>query len=186
MGPKTAPGADDNASGSANLLETLRIIANQKRPERSIEIFWYAGEESGLLGSAEIAKDYKAKNKDVIGVLQLDMTLYPGNGEFVMGSMTDFTSAWFRSYFENLNGLYTKAKIVTDKCGYGCSDHASWDKQGFPALMPFEATMNSMNENIHTARDTIDSNSNFAHSAMFSKVAVAIALDLGNSTLREP
>lgn len=186
MGPKTAPGADDNASGSANLLEALRIVANQEQPQRSIEFFWYAGEESGLLGSAEIAKDYAAKKRDVIGVLQLDMTLFPGNGEFILGSMTDFTSAWMRSYFTQLNELYIKARIVEDKCGYGCSDHASWDRQGFPTLMPFEATMRSMNDNIHTARDVIDSNSNWAHSAMFSKVAVALALDLGNSTLREP
>ncbi len=185
-GGRNAPGADDNASGSANLVEALRILLTQAQPERTIEIFWYAGEEGGLLGSAEIARSYKSENKDVIAALQLDMTLFPGEGEFVLGSMTDFTSAWFRSYFETLNGYYIKARIVEDKCGYGCSDHASWHKQGYPALMPFEATFNRMNHNIHTAKDIIDSNSSFRHSAMFSKIAVAIAMDLGNSTLRQP
>ncbi|HVK59920.1 MAG TPA: M28 family peptidase [Bdellovibrionales bacterium] len=185
MGDKRAPGADDNASGSSNILEALRIISQQARPERTIEFFWYAGEEGGLLGSAEIARTYKAEKKDVVAVLQLDMTLFPGDGEFTLGSMTDFTSAWLRSYVENINGIYTKARIVNDKCGYGCSDHASWNRQGYPAVMPFEATFNGMNHNLHTAKDVIDANSNFRHSAMFSKLAIAMALDLGNSTLRE-
>ena len=186
FGNGVAPGADDNASGSSNILEALRIVANQPAPERTIEFFWYAGEESGLLGSAEIAADYKKQNKDVIGVLQLDMTLFPGAGEFVLGSMTDFTSPWMRQYLENLNGLYIHAKIVNDKCGYGCSDHASWDKQGYPALMPFESTFDGMNQNLHTSKDLIDGQSNFEHSAMFAKFATAIAMDLANSTLREP
>lgn len=188
FGPrKSAPGADDNASGSSNILEALRIVASQERaPERTVEFMWYAGEEGGLLGSAEIARDYKAQGKDVVGVLQLDMTLFPGDGEFVLGSMTDFTSSWLRSYFVNLNSLYIKAKIVDDKCGYGCSDHASWNRQGYPALMPFEASFDGMNSNIHTTRDVVDSRSSFRHSAMFAKIAVAFAMDLGNSTEREP
>jgi bacterial leucyl aminopeptidase len=187
FGSKAAPGADDNASGSSNIMEALRIISHQaSAPERTIEFMWYAGEEGGLIGSAEIASDYKAQGKDVVGVLQLDMTLFPGDGAFTLGSMTDFTSAWLRSYFENLNSLYVKAKIVNDKCGYGCSDHASWNRQGYPALMPFESSFDRMNHNLHTAKDVIDSNSNFEHAAVFSKIAVAMALDLGNSELREP
>ncbi len=181
-----APGSDDNASGSSNLLEAYRILLTQPQPDRSIEIFWYAGEEAGLLGSAEIAKSYKADGKDVIGALQLDMTLFPGSGEFVLGSMTDFTSAWLRSYVVALNTAYTGAKIVDDKCGYGCSDHASWYRQGYPSVMPFESTFNDMNHNLHTRRDVVDGKSNFSHSAMFAKLALAFAMDLGNSTARSP
>lgn len=186
FGGSEAPGADDNASGSANLLEALRILVQQKQPERSIEFFWYAGEEGGLLGSAEIARDYKAQNRDVIAVLQLDMTSFPGSGEFVLGSMTDFTSAWLRDYLVAANQTYLKARVVDDQCGYGCSDHASWHRQGYPTLMPFEATFNGMNHKLHTKDDVIDSNTNFHHSAMFSKLALVIAMDLGNSQLREP
>ncbi len=183
---KAAPGADDNASGSANLIEAVRILAKGEQPERSIEFFWYAGEESGLLGSGEIARSYKSNKADVIGVLQLDMTLFPGDGEFVLGSMNDFTSAWLREYFRGLNEMYIKAKIMEDKCGYGCSDHASWHRQGYPALMPFESSFRRSNRDIHTKNDVINKESNFRHSAMFSKIAVAFALDLANSTLRSP
>lgn len=178
-----APGADDNASGSANVLETLRIVTQKDQPERTIEFFWYAGEESGLLGSAEIAKSYKSESKKIIGVLQLDMTLQPGAGEFVLGSMTDFTSLPMREYLKQINSLYIGGKIVDDKCGYGCSDHASWYRQGYPAVMPFEATFKTSNGKIHTTGDVISSVSNFNHSAMFAKIAVVIAMDLGNSDL---
>jgi leucyl aminopeptidase len=186
MGGKQAPGADDNASGSANLIEALRIMLAQPQPQRSIDFFWYAGEEQGLLGSAEIAKTYKAQKADVIAVLQLDMTLYPGAGESIIGSMNDFTSAWLRDYLKAMNDTYLHAQIVDDKCGYGCSDHASWNRQGYPALMPFETTFRGMNHNIHTAKDVITPDSNFRHSMLYTKIALVMAMDLGNSDARQP
>lgn len=181
-----APGADDNASGSANLVEALRILTTKTQPKRSIEFFWYAGEESGLLGSAEVAKQYKAERKDVVAVLQLDMTLFPGSGELVIGSMTDFTSSWLRDYFKAMNDTYIHAKVVDDRCGYGCSDHASWYRQGYPTLMPFESTFRGSNKNIHSPRDVISPESNFKHSAAYTKIALVLALDLGNSSARQP
>lgn len=179
-----SPGADDNASGSANLLEAIRVFVMQGQPQRSVEFFWYAGEESGLLGSAEIAKEYKTQGIDVVGVLQLDMSLYAGQGRYVFSSMTDFTSEWLRSYLLQINDLYIKATITEDRCGYGCSDHASWFRQGYATLMPFEANMKSMNSRIHTERDVVDASSDFDHSGVFSKIALVFAMDLGNSLQR--
>lgn len=178
-GGKKAPGADDNASGSANLLEAARILVHHQQPAKTVEIYWYAGEEGGLLGSAEIAAEAKSNGKNVIGVLQLDMTLYPGDGEFKIGSMTDFTSQSMRDHLVTINATYQiGGTIIEDKCGYGCSDHASWYKNGFPTLMPFEATKRRMNSNIHTERDVINTQSSFRHSAMFTKIAVAFLLTL--------
>ena len=184
-GSESAPGADDNASGSASLMEALRVVAAHGRPERSVEFFWYAGEESGLLGSAEIAQQYKREAKDVVAVLQLDMTMFPGAGEFVVGSMTDFTSAWLRSYLMGINEAYLNVRVVESECGYGCSDHASWFRQGYSTLMPFESDMDSMNRKIHTENDVIGPDSNFRHSLVYSKIALVIAMDLGNSTQRQ-
>lgn len=144
------------------------------------------GEESGLLGSAEIAQNYKQQQKSVIAVLQLDMTLHPGEGEFVIGNVTDFTSAWLRDYFEQMNNLYLKIKLVEDKCGYGCSDHASWYRNGYSTLLPFEATSATMNKKIHTSDDVINSQSNFKHSLVFAKLAILFGLDLANSDLAPP
>lgn len=182
-----APGVDDNASGSANLLEALRVLLGQKQGARTIEIFWYAGEESGLLGSAEIAASYKQLNKKVVGVLQLDMTLFPGDGPRVVSSMTDYTSSWLRSILVVLNTHYVGAKIIDDKCGYGCSDHASWYRQGFHAVIPFESSMNKMNSLIHSKNDILTPKMNFDHSLVFSQYAIALAMELSqNLTLVPP
>ena len=181
-----APGADDNASGSANLVEALRIFSKQTQPQRTVEFFWYAGEESGLLGSAEIAKSYKNANVQVIAVLQLDMTMFPGSGEFVIANMTDYTSSWLREYLRAMNETYLHVRLVEDQCGYGCSDHASWYRQGFPTVVPFESMMSRMNSNIHSKKDVITPESNFKHSAMYSRIALVFAMDLGNSNARQP
>lgn len=181
MGGSRAPGSDDNASGSSNVVEALRVLMTQPQTARTLDFFWYAGEESGLLGSAEIAKEYKKNNINVVAVLQLDMTLFPGKGEFVIASMTDFTSSWLRDVFVQLNQNYLGAKIVEDQCGYGCSDHASWYRQGYPTLMPFEATMNTMNRNIHTTKDIVTPEMSFKHSLVFTKLAIALAMELGNN-----
>lgn len=179
-----APGTDDNASGSSNLIEALKILKSTTQPQRTLEFYWYAGEESGLLGSAEIAKESKSSQRDIISVLQLDMTLFPGDGEQKIGLMTDYTSPWLRSLFTLINNSYVNASFIEDTCGYGCSDHASWHRQGYHAVIPFEATMKTMNKNIHTSNDLFNDKTSLNHSNTFTKFAVLFALVLGNSDLR--
>lgn len=181
-----APGADDNASGSANVLEVFRVMLQQPQPERTVEFFWYAGEEGGLLGSADIAQRYKSENKNVVAVMQLDMTLFPGEGEFVIGNITDYTSAWARDLMLELNRIYVGARMVDDECGYGCSDHASWYRQGYPTVIPFEATTQTMNRSIHTVDDVVTPRMSFRHSLSFSKLGLAFVMELANSDLRQP
>ena len=103
-----------------------------------------------------------------------------------MGLMNDFTNPWLNNMIKGLNETYVKAVMIDDKCGYGCSDHASWHRQGFPAATPFEATSALMNKNLHTPKDVIDNQSDFEHSLLFSKLALAYFLELGNSTLTAP
>jgi leucyl aminopeptidase len=185
-GQGAAPGTDDNASGSSNLIEALKILKASAQPQRTIEFYWYAGEESGLLGSAEIAKESKNQQRDIISVLQLDMTLYPGSGEQKIGLLTDFTSPWLRELFKMINNSYIHASFIEDTCGYGCSDHASWFRQGFHAVIPFEATLNTMNKAIHTSNDLLGPKTSFTHSNTFTKFAILYTLILGNSDLRPP
>lgn len=183
-GNSAAPGADDNASGSANLIETLRVLLQQGIPARTVEFFWYAAEEQGLVGSSEIATQYKNEQVDVVSVLQLDMTSFPGSGEFVIGNVTDFTSAWLRQLLTEVNDIYLQVRMVEDKCGYACSDHASWYRQGYSTLLPFEATTSTMNRKIHTDKDLPDSTISFRHSLVFSKIALAYVMELANSRER--
>ncbi|MBC7754631.1 MAG: M28 family peptidase [Moraxellaceae bacterium] len=186
IGSAAAPGADDNASGSSNLIETLKILKQVNSFERTLEFYWYAGEEGGLLGSAEVARTAKSKNENIIGVLQLDMTLFPGDGEQVISLMDDFTSPWLNTFITEINDVYVKARVIHSKCGYACSDHASWNKQGYHAAIPFESSMANMNPKIHSAKDIINPQSSFTHSSSFTKLATLFALTLGNSSIKAP
>ncbi|HYH94608.1 M20/M25/M40 family metallo-hydrolase [Hyalangium sp.] len=170
-----APGADDDASGVASLTEVFRVaMANGYRPARTVKFMAYAAEEVGLYGSNAIATWHKNNAVNVVGVLQLDMTNYKGSS-YDFGMVTDNTNAALNSFTTSLMSTYLPGTTYTNiTCGYGCSDHASWTSAGFPATMPFEATMSTDNPQIHTAGDTLTYTGGTAtNSVKFAKLGVA-------------
>jgi len=172
-----APGADDNATGVATILEVFRVLVETDfQPNRTIKFMTYAAEEVGLLGSQDIANTFKSKNMPVVAVAQFDMTGFPGAGDQVV-FMSDFTSNELTKFSQKLMDTYVKAVWSTDKCGYACSDHASWNKAGYPAIMPFEATMSADNKDIHTTRDLI-SKLDFNFALHFAKLGLSFAAEL--------
>ena len=176
-----APGADDDASGIANLTEAIRVMAATGfRPQRTVQFMAYAAEEIGLRGSNAIATSYRNASKNVIGVMQLDMTNYKGTLGYDIVMFTDYTNAAQNQFVTNLINTYQPGlNITTSACGYACSDHASWHNKSYPASMPFEAVMNNDNPNIHTANDTISvSNNNANHAMRFTKLALSFVGEL--------
>jgi leucyl aminopeptidase len=183
MGGATAraPGSDDNASGISTITEVIRVLIDSSyQPQKTLKFMAYAAEEVGLLGSKEIATDYKKRSVNVIGVMQLDMTNFKGNDSLDIVMMRDYTNDEQNKFVGSIIDHYVPGiKWGFDKCGYGCSDHASWHTQGFPASMPFEATMDTMNHNIHTANDTLAvSNNNASHAVKFAKMALGYIVEL--------
>ncbi len=175
-----APGADDNASGTATVTETLRVLANSGyTPKKTIKFMAYAAEEVGLLGSKAIAKDFKRKGINVQGVLQLDMTNHFGSNDDIT-IITDYTSEAQNNFLGSLIDSYLpELSWGRDKCGYACSDHASWTSQGYPASTPFETKKRDMNGHIHTSRDTLDNMGGTAdHALKFAKLALAYVIEL--------
>lgn len=179
-----APGADDDASGVATLIETFRVLMQSGyAPERTIEFMAYAGEERGLLGSQDIAERYQAEGKQVVAVMQLDMTLFPGRGgkPVAIHLVTDHTNAELNRFTLKLIDTYVKMPWNEMKCGYACSDHASWTESGYPATFPFEALMEDDNPNIHTAKDTVtDGRLDAAFGLHFVKLATSFAVELAS------
>ncbi len=176
-----APGSDDNASGISTVTEVIRtLVDNSYQPQKTLKFMAYAAEEVGLLGSKEIAADFKKRNENIIGVMQLDMTNFKGSPDFDIVLMQDYTNDQQNKFVGAIIDRYVPGiKWGYDKCGYGCSDHASWHTQGYPASMPFEATMDTMNHNIHTANDTLNvSNNNATHAIKFAKMALAYIVEL--------
>lgn len=178
----TAPGADDDASGVASLTEALRaMLAHGYRPMRSVHFIAYAAEEVGLRGSQDIARSFKQSKGAVMGVLQLDMTNYKGTANDIV-LFTDYTDGKQNAFLAELMSSYLPDLTVGyDKCGYACSDHASWQALGYPASMPFESSFARDNPAIHTAKDTFaNSGGQAVHALKFARLAAAFAIELGS------
>ncbi|MBI5623417.1 MAG: M20/M25/M40 family metallo-hydrolase [Elusimicrobia bacterium] len=174
-----APGADDNASGVAALTEAVRIIVvSGYRPKRTLKFMAYAAEEVGLRGSRDIADAFKKDGVAVQGAFQLDMTNFNGSAEDIF-LITDNTDAAQNDFLAKLAATYTPYKLGRTACGYACSDHASWSKNGFAASFPFEAKFGEDNQDIHSAQDTLaQSGGHSRHALKFAKLAVAYLVEM--------
>jgi leucyl aminopeptidase len=173
-----APGADDNASGIATITESMRVLIDSGwHPKRTIKFMSYAAEEVGLKGSKEIAQSFASAGRQVIGVMQFDMTAF--NGANTIGLMRDYSNDTLSEFTIKLIETYVNYAWMNDKCGYACSDHASWTAAGFPAVMPFESTFDADNKKIHTAQDTLaNADGTGAHSTKFAKLALAYLVEV--------
>lgn len=179
-----APGADDNASGIATITEIIRVMMdNGYKPQRTIKFMSYAAEEVGLLGSKAIANEFKSNKKNVVGVVQFDMTNHKGSANLDIVFMSDFTNEAHTKFMGALIDTYvTGVNWGYSKCGYGCSDHASWHNAGYPASMPFESTMGDINNDIHSKNDTIDAPGSMGtadHAEKFARLGVAYLVEMG-------
>jgi len=181
-----APGADDDGSGSVTILEAYRgLIAADFHPVRAVEFHWYSAEEGGLLGSQAVAKDYEARAVNVLAMSQFDMTAWVKRGtREEVGVITDFVDASLTKFQIELIEMYLDIPWVGTKCGYACSDHASWTKAGYSSIFSIESTFENSNKNIHSANDRIDISDEFSFSHMleFSKLAAAFMIELGGWT----
>ena len=190
-----APGSDDDASGIASLTEVIRVMMETDfRPKRTIQFMAYGAEEVGLVGSNNIAQNYRNQNKNVIGVIQLDMTNYGGDWADIV-LITDNTNAAQNQFLRDLAAEYLPELVLkNDQCGYGCSDHKSWHDRQYPASMPFEAKFTGTsldgipaqyNTQLHTANDTLArSNNNADHALKFTRLAITFAAELAKGSIQ--
>jgi hypothetical protein len=163
------PGADDNASGAAALVELSRMLRGTTLPLRT-ELAWYSNEEYGLLGSAAHARSVRG----VRAMISLEMLgcfdqpqrfpfsalqlLYPARGDYivVVGRLQD--ALLVRSIKAALEGNGAAVRSIDAPemiPGIGASDHKSFWREGARAAMVTDTAW-YRNPRYHTARDTPD------------------------------
>jgi hypothetical protein len=164
---ESAPGADDNASGIAVLLEAVRLFS-QHSFERTIRIIFFTGEEQFSAGSRAYVADHDTAN--IVAVLNLDMFAYDSNGdrclELHVGTLPaseTIASCWLATAIANdipfsIDYLTTQA---TDR-----SDHAPFWSKNIPAVTVMENFFDNgsaaecqgadLNPYYHRPGDTID------------------------------
>ncbi|MBA2657509.1 MAG: M20/M25/M40 family metallo-hydrolase [Tatlockia sp.] len=176
------PGAGDNASGSATILEAARILLGSKMTlKRPIYIIWYAAEERGLVGSQAVVVDFLTNNIPVKAVMQLDMAGHRhDDNDPTLWLYRDVTDKTLNHFVAELINTYLKVPVAYSQCGYACSDHASWAAKGFSTTFPVETSFAEHNPYIHSSTDTL-SLLNTEHLMNFTKLALAFAMELALS-----
>jgi hypothetical protein len=144
------PGADDNASGTAGVLELARLLAPQRgQLKRSILFMNFAGEELGLLGSAEWVKEPTRPLSKAVAMINMDMIGRIKDDKVYIGGVG--TGSTFKSVLEQTQ-KDTPFKIEYSAGGYASSDHTSFVTKKIPVLFFFSG----LHSDYHKPSDTWD------------------------------
>jgi hypothetical protein len=143
-------GADDNASGTAGVMELARLAANDDRQWRRSALFMaFAAEEIGLLGSAHFANNPTVPIGSIGAMINLDMIGRITNNRVFVGGVG--TSPNYRTALEQLNAG-TGLQLDFSESGYGSSDHTSFNAKKIPVLFFFSG----LHTDYHKPSDTAD------------------------------
>lgn len=149
-----APGADDNASGSAGVLEIARVFATHVCAH-DLRFILFGGEEQGLHGSqhyvAALPSDERGRvkaivNMDMIGRLNKPRATVLIEGAGVSRRIIDTLA--------QAAATYTTLAVETS-LNAAASDHVPFIKAGLPAVLTIEGA-DSTNGAVHSARDVLD------------------------------
>ena len=128
-------GADDNASGTAAMLETAYQIASRKDASRRRIVFMaFSAEERGLIGSARYAKEPIFALENTVAMINYDMVGRMTDNKLIVTG-TGTSSIWP----EMLDGLHEEFsfEITRKPEGTGPSDHQTFYLQDIPVLHVF-------------------------------------------------
>jgi Iap family predicted aminopeptidase len=131
-------GADDNASGTAGVMELAERFKNNPL-SRPVIVMNFNAEELGLLGSSAIVKDAKIPKDKIAFMMNLDMI-----GRLKENKMNVFgtgTSPKFASLVDSL-GTLSGLSITKSSDGFAPSDHSSFYANGIPVLFLFTGVHN--------------------------------------------
>lgn len=172
-------GADDNASGTAALLEIAQAFASrQTQIKRSILFIFFSGEELGTLGSGYYVNQPFFPLKETVAMLNLDMVGRLQNRALTVGG-SGTSSTW--------NGLLNgenkdSAFVLTlNPDGFGPSDHASFYGKDIPVLFFFTG----IHDDYHKPSDDWDK-INYAGEEVLAKYVYRIAGDIDTMSVRPP
>ena len=135
-----APGADDNASGTAGVIEAVRLLSPYQF-SHTLMFVAFNGEEQGLQGSDVLATQMAAAGRDITAVLNMDMIGYydpAGDDLWLEGFYSGNNSIWLTDVlWDNCLQFTDLAPYLYPSNGWG-SDHESFHDAGYPAVLTIE------------------------------------------------
>jgi len=177
-----APGADDNASGSAGTLEILRAMYNLTQTgvsfKRTVHFALFGGEEQGLLGSRDVATKLFNNGAQLRGYVNLDMVGFPDrNNPTTMWWLRDSVNRDLTNLGISLTRTYLGEETDIREMSGCCTDSRSFHERGFASACVFESSSPFNNPNYHRNTDlpaTLDYN----HAMRTTQMAAALAATL--------
>jgi hypothetical protein len=172
----TAPGADDNASGTAGVMEMARVLAGQSF-DFTIRLVAFAAEETGLNGSRDYATRASRRGERVVAMLDMDMIGYADRMPEDVDVTANPASAWLADYYASTAAAYTGLAVrrIVDASSRS-SDHAPFWDQGYSAVEIIE-DVPVVSPYYHTTDDRFDTlNMDFATEVVRTTLAVATSL----------
>ena len=153
-----APGADDNGSGVASVLECARALSALEF-DFDIEFVLFCAEEQGLFGSKAYVQSRKAQGYNILGALNFDMHAFrvaPDTTFLRTNPSSDWLSSHMKTISEALfDSVGLRVELVPVDGPYDASDHSSFWFSGFDAVHFFEqAGLPVLNPYYHTINDT--------------------------------
>lgn len=170
-----APGAEDNASGTAVALEAARVMAGGSFG-MTVKFIAFTGEEQGLIGSRYYAGEMRARGADIVAALNFDMIAWPG-GQFGVDIYTDTASFPLGEFEGRMADRYTGLDNAVRIGRYG-SDQISFHENDYPATAGAE--YGSFYPWYHTTADTIG-NLSMPLAAEVTRMAIATAATIATA-----
>ena len=170
--PETlAPGADDNASGVAAVMEAARILARYPT-DYTVRFLAFSGEEQGLYGSSAYALAAERTDQRIVGVVNMDMIAYADAMPEDLEIFVNRASSWMGDRLFQDAAEYADLTVSTRvDPSMVYSDHASFWDHGYPALLAIEDEP-LQNPTYHKTGDTLDT-LNLDFCAQAAKAALA-------------
>ena len=154
-----APGAEDNASGTASALAAAAAFKNISF-KRTVRYIAFGGEEEGLFGSTAYAEYCAQKGEKIVAFLNADMVSY--DEEY--GARDDYGIAygeypWLFDYIKRINSLYGTG-MICERFEYSGSDHRPFWDRGYAALAAIHGRATTAGGQgyiwYHSTEDTFD------------------------------
>jgi hypothetical protein len=143
-------GADDNASGTAGVIELARLATRHRNSfKRSVLFMTFAGEELGLLGSNYFVNHPTVPLENVMGMINLDMIGRVTNDRLFVEGVG--TSPNFKPWVDEFNKT-VGMKLDYSNSGFGGSDHMSFNLKRIPVVFFFSG----LHADYHKPSDTYD------------------------------
>ena len=172
-----APGADDNATGVATVLEIARLLADVPLG-RTVRFALFSGEELGLIGSRRHAHATRDAGDDIMAVINIDMIGHDADGRFDLHVVANRRSRWLLEAVESLRRVIDSPIALLPEVNPDLtfSDHAPFWWEGYSALLVAEETDFRSEEFpafYHTSDDTAD-RVNFAYGTAAARLVAGI------------